>query len=242
MTAIAASGLSVSFGGRAVLCDLNLEVPRGAITAILGASGAGKTTLLRSLAGLVAPDRGAIVRAAGRPPAICFQEPRLLPRLSALNNVILGGLARHPAWRTACGTPDALRRAALAALEQVGLADLANARADRLSGGQRQRVALARTLLAAEGDAGGLMLCDEPTAHLDPVAADEVVGVLARLRQPGGMAILLSTHNIGVALALADRIAFLADGRISFCAPAAGCTPEGLARLFAGAHPGAGSC
>jgi len=241
MTAIAVSGLSVSFGGRMVLQELDLEVPRRAITAILGASGAGKTTLLRSLAGLAAPERGTIIRAAGRPPAICFQEPRLLPRLSAMNNVILGGLARYPAWRTACGTPDALRRAALAALEQVGLAGLANTRADRLSGGQRQRVAVARTLLDAEGNAGDLMLCDEPTAYLDPVAADEVVRVLARLRQ-SGMAILLSTHNIEVALALADRIAFLDAGRISFCAPASACTAAGLAQLFAGAHPGAGSC
>lgn len=185
------------------------------------------------------------MRSPGRraaPRAICFQEPRLLPRVSALNNVILGGLARFPAWRTACGTPQALRLQALTALEEVGLAHLANSRADRLSGGQRQRVALARTLVAAAGDAGDLMLCDEPTAHLDPVAADEVVRVLARLQKSAGMAILLSTHNIDVALALADRIAFLDDGRIGYCAPARACTSAGLARLFGGPHPGAGRC
>jgi len=242
MSAIAASGLSVSFGGNPVLRDLDLEVPRGAITAILGNSGAGKTTLLRSLAGLVKPDKGQVDRPARHSPAICFQEPRLLLRLSALDNVILGGLARYPAWRTVFGTPGTLRIAALAALQSVGLGAIANNRADRLSGGQRQRVALARTLLSAEDRGGDLILCDEPTAHLDPTATREVLGVLDGLRRTSGLAILLSTHSTDVALGLADRITFLQAGRIRFAAPAAACTPDTLARLFAEARDESRSC
>ena len=161
----------------------------GEFVAVLGRSGSGKTTLLRLLAGL---DRGSPASSTtGSAPAVVFQDPRLLPWRSALDNVALG----------LRGT-DARARAA-AALAEVGLAGREDAWPRQLSGGQRQRVALARALVR-EPD---LLLLDEPFSALDAltrIAAQELVSELWRRHRP---AVLLVTHDVEEALLLADRIA-----------------------------------
>ena len=191
-------GLCRSFGEQVVLDELDLDLAAGEFVALLGRSGSGKTTLLRALAGL---DRGVTgeVRTGGTP-AVVFQDPRLLPWRSVLQNVALG-----------LRDPDPARRARRA-LAEVGLDGREDAWPRQLSGGQRQRVALARALVR-EPD---LMLLDEPFSALDAltrVSAQALVNDLWQRHQP---AVLLVTHDVEESLLLADRILVLDDGRIAY--------------------------
>ena len=192
--------------------DVRVSVDDGETLAVLGPNGAGKTTLLRALAGLIAPSRGSVV-VDGRPwdrlppeqraVGFVFQDHRLFPHLSVGDNVAYG-LRRRRVRRV-----DAHRRAA-AWLERVGLAGLEGARPAELSGGQRQRVALARAL-AVEPD---VLLLDEPLAALDVATRAEVRRELrTHLDGFAGVAVLVS-HDPLDAVALAERVAILEDGRI----------------------------
>jgi phosphonate transport system ATP-binding protein len=135
-------GLGAALGGRAVLHDVSLDIAPGELVALTGASGAGKTTLLRAIAGLL-PASGTIL--AGGQPALVFQQHALANRLTARDNVLVGGLGRIGFWRAALRLwPRAEIATAEACLDRVGLTGLGARRADRLSGGQRQRVAIAR--------------------------------------------------------------------------------------------------
>lgn len=146
--------LTKSYDGKPVLADLTLTLPHPGVSVITGASGRGKTTFFRLLAGLETPDSGSIA-GAGRV-AYMFQEPRLLPWLSAAENVnlVLGD------------TPDTMPTA-LAWLARVELADAADKRPAALSGGMQQRVALARALAYAEAAQAETILLDEPFRALD---------------------------------------------------------------------------
>jgi len=230
---LATRSLSVRRGGRDILSDVDFELCPGSIVAVVGRSGAGKTTLLRTLAGLIEPDGGVVRRAAEALPAISFQEPRLIGRFSVLSNVVLGGLSEYPAWRGLWQTPPELRGRALRLLDEVGLLDRANDRADRLSGGQKQRAAIARTLMVCRGP----LLCDEPTAHLDPATADGVAGVLRSLVGPRVPAMVVATHRRSLALDLANRVAFLREGRITEIRPREGLDAAKLDDFFAGTAP-----
>src|SRR3954451_13255328 len=125
-------GLATQIGGRTILDGVDLHVAPGEFVSVVGRSGSGKSTLLRVLAGLQAPSRGQLQ--VGAPPIIMFQEPRLLPWRSVLQNICLG-------------LPQADPAVARRVLEEVGLADRAGEYPTILSGGQRQRVALARALM-----------------------------------------------------------------------------------------------
>lgn len=189
-------GLTRRFGNSVVLDGLDLDIAAGEFVAVLGHSGSGKTTLLRTLAGLDTGFSGELQ--TGRAAAVVFQDPRLLPWRSALQNVTIG-LAGDDA--------DALGREAL---REVGLEGRASAWPRELSGGQRQRVALARALVR-EPD---LLLLDEPFSALDAltsVAAQRLVQELWEQHRP---AVLLVTHDVEEALLLADRILLLEGGRI----------------------------
>jgi sulfonate transport system ATP-binding protein len=193
---VVARGLVKSFGERQVMRGLDFEVGGEEFVALLGPSGCGKTTLLRLLAGLDTPERGEIVVPGAH--SIVFQDPRLLPWQRVWANVVLG-------------LPGGGGRArALEALAEVGLADHADAWPKTLSGGEAQRVALARALVREPR----LLLLDEPFAALDAITRIRMHELVRRLIEVHRPAVLIVTHDVDEALALADRVAVMRDGAI----------------------------
>jgi putative ABC transport system ATP-binding protein len=197
------------------IVDVSLEVRRGEAVAITGPSGSGKTTLLNLIAGLDLPTSGSVTvlsepmstasdrqRTAlrARLMGLVFQEPHLLPGLSALDNVIAVRLPWEPRR--------ALEPRARALLASLGLADRVDFPPRRLSGGERQRVALARALLGSPP----LLLADEPTGNLDADRTTEFMEYLDRLKEETDLTIVLVTHDPAVA-AVADRVLHLDRGR-----------------------------
>ena len=193
-------GLSKSFGERAVLRDIELQLKPGEFVAVVGRSGCGKSTLLRAIAGLETVEQGTIAvgqGAIGTSIRIMFQEARLLPWKTVLENVALG-------------LPHSLNAAA-ATLSTVGLAERADDWPAELSGGQRQRVALARALLHEPQ----LLLLDEPLGALDALTRIEMQQLIEALWLQRGFTAVLVTHDVQEALALADRVVLIEDGRIT---------------------------
>jgi putative spermidine/putrescine transport system ATP-binding protein len=195
-----------------VLHALDLQVAEGELCALLGPSGCGKTTTVHITAGLLAPDRGTVhlhgsdvTRTApeGRATAVVFQQPLLLPHLSALDNVAFPARMRGHSRRKA-------RAHARSHLEQLAISHLAGHYPRQLSGGQAQRVALARALAAAPR----ALLLDEPFSALDPTLRAEMRDLLRQIQRELGITTLLVTHDQMEAAALADTIAVLHDGRI----------------------------
>ncbi len=172
-------------------------VQRDGVTVVLGPSGCGKTTLLRLIAGMEAPDAGAVrVRGAGSI-GMVFQEPRLMPWLTASQNVAFGQRR---------GRCDSARLLAL-----TGLAGFEDALPHQLSGGMQHRVALARAL--ANGPA--LVLMDEPFAALDQHTREDMQDLLLHVQRTTGMNVLFVTHSLDEALYLGDRVVVLNGGRIA---------------------------
>jgi ABC-type Fe3+/spermidine/putrescine transport system ATPase subunit len=214
--ALACSGVEVTLGATRVLDSVDLEVDAGETVAVLGPSGAGKTTLLYAIAGFTPPRAGQI-RVAGRlvdgpghhvPPerrgvGVVFQHYALWPHLTALET------AAYPLRRAGAARRQAEARA-LALLELMGVGHLAARRPAELSGGEQQRVGVARAL--ARG--GQLLLLDEPTAHLDAGLRAALMAEVAQQRARAGAAAIYATHDVGEALAVADRVALLREGRI----------------------------
>jgi sulfonate transport system ATP-binding protein len=190
-----------SFGDVQVLRSVDLDIRNGEFVVLLGRSGCGKSTLLRSLAGLD-PSPGTEVRVHGRT-SVAFQEPRLLPWRSVRENVELALLS----------SADRTTRRALAesTLTEVGLADKLGRWPLQLSGGQAQRVSLARALVSNPS----LLLLDEPFSALDALTRIEVHQLVIELWRRHAMAILLVTHDVDEALALADRVVLMDEGRIA---------------------------
>jgi iron complex transport system ATP-binding protein len=223
-------GAVVRLGGRTVLDGAGVAVDGGELVGVLGPNGAGKTTLLRALLGLARLDAGQ-ASLGGRPVA----------RLGEAERARLAGYLPQerrvawslPAWRIAAlgavDRPPALaRRAALAALERVGLADLAERGVLDMSGGERARVLLARLLVV---DAP-LLVADEPAAGLDPDAQLMVMDLL-REEAEGGRAVVVTLHDLTLAARTCDRIVVLDRGRVAVdAAPADALAPEILARVF----------
>ena len=200
---VQAAGVTVSFGGVTVLDVVDLDAPAGTITGVTGASGSGKTTLLRVLAGLQVPDRGT-VRHGGSPLApagsiaLLAQHPRLVcnPRWT-LRRII----AEPAAIR---GEPDTTEVLA----ERVGLdPSLLQRYPGQVSDGQLQRACLARVL----GQSASTVLCDEPTAMLDPIASASVLRLLREIAS-GGAVVLVVSHDPELIAALADRQLSLSRG------------------------------
>lgn len=191
-----------SFGERAVLHAVDLEIPPGQFVAIVGRSGGGKSTLLRLLAGLDRPSDGTLTLdgapVAGLPAGarMLFQDARLVPWQRVLGNV---GIARGPDWQA---------RAA-AVLADVGLADRTGEWPAVLSGGQRQRVALARALVSRPR----LLLLDEPFGALDALTRREMHELLDRIWARERFTTVLITHDVAEAAFLADRVLVLREGR-----------------------------
>jgi len=222
---VSARGIGKSFDGQAVLSDISLEVERGELVSVIGPSGCGKSTLLRCLNLLERPDSGtvavagvAISRQPGRrwtraderlahrlrgAVGMVFQGFNLFPHRTVLENVMLAPVAVK-----ATGKPQA-RAEALALLDKVGLAAVADRYPVTLSGGQQQRAAIARALAMDPK----VMLYDEPTSALDPLLTDEVLSVMRQLDRDG-MTQIVVTHEMPFARAASDRVVFMQDGRI----------------------------
>ena len=203
---------SVRFGALAALTGVDFVLRAGERVALVGANGSGKTTLLRLLHGQLAyeGERRAATDARGcePPQAMVFQRPFLL-RLSVWQNLMVAlWLARVPRDRRATQ--------AAQALERVGLADQRDRPARVLSGGQQQRLALARAWAVRPQ----VLFLDEPTASLDPGAKREVEQLIAGFAQEG-MALVMSTHNLGQAKRLATRVVYLEGGRVIVDLPSA---------------------
>ncbi len=184
------------FGDRVVLDHLDLDIAESEFVVLLGPSGCGKSTLLRLLAGLDRPDGGEIRVPKDR--AIVFQGARLLPWEKAWRNVTIGL------------TGGDAKAKALAALDEVGLAERADAWPKTLSGGEAQRVALARALVSNPS----LVLLDEPFAALDAITRLRMHALVRDLRAKHNAAMLLVTHDVDEAIALGDRILVMQSGRI----------------------------
>lgn len=201
-------GLSVQFSGAdgpfVALRDLTLDIPAGSLTVIIGPNGCGKSTLLRAIAGLLTPATGAVrigEGADGRPQAgdgrvgMAFQQPRLLPWLSTLDNVALP--------LTLAGAPaSAARPRAQDSLDRIGLGDAANLLPAHLSGGMAQRAGLARALITDPP----ILLLDEPFSALDALTRESFDGELERLWMDRPRTVVLVTHSVGEAVRMADRI------------------------------------
>ncbi|MGD0701292.1 MAG: ABC transporter ATP-binding protein [Trebonia sp.] len=192
--------LTRRFGDRVVLDGLSLDLKAGEFVAMIGRSGSGKSTLLRALAGLDREVSGSITVA--EPVAVAFQEPRLVPWKRVLDNITLGLRAPEPT------------RVATEALEEVGLTERISAWPLTLSGGEAQRVSLARALVRSPS----LLLLDEPFSALDALTTISMHRLVLELWQRHRPAVLLVTHDVDEALALADRVLVLGAGRIAYSA------------------------
>lgn len=225
--AVALRDLHKSYGDHRVLRGIELDVPPGALVAIVGGSGQGKSVLLRQLIGLERPDAGRI-EVGGLPLprwqamapeakpfriAMVFQNAALLASLTVAENVGLR-LAEHGRLSRA-----ALREEVRRLLGAVDLAGVEDKLPGELSGGMRKRVGIARAL-ASDPE---LILYDEPTADLDPLLTEQIALLIARIRRERGATQVIVTHNLALAQLIADRIAVLDGGRIVEYS-----TPQGL--------------
>ena len=209
--------LTKTFGNNVVAldhCDLNIR--RGEVVAIIGPSGSGKSTLLRSLNLLETPTSGSIlfegvnladkkvnINLHRQKMGMVFQHFNLFPHKTVLENITMAPVQLKKMTKAQA------KEKALALLERIGLADKANTYPNMLSGGQKQRIAIVRAL-AMEPE---VMLFDEPTSALDPEMVGEVLELMRSLANDG-MTMAVVTHEMGFAREVANRVVFMADGRI----------------------------
>ena len=230
------------FGSFQALKDINLSVARKEVVVVIGPSGSGKSTLIRCVNRLEKHDRGRVVvvgielsddlrriQEVRRETGMVFQQFNLFPHLTVLDNVTLAPrqVRRMPR--------DRAEELAMAMLEQVRIPEQAHKFPGQLSGGQQQRVAIARSLAMQPK----VMLFDEPTSALDPEMIKEVLESMEELAT-SGMTMIVVTHEMGFARAVADRVVFMADGQIVevgtpehfFTAPSEERTKQFLAQIL----------
>ncbi len=215
---ISLKGVDAGYGDTVILSNVNLEIWRGEITALLGGSGSGKSTLLKTIIGLLPPIKGE-VRLLGediygmddltrasfmKRIGMLFQYGALFGSQSNLDNVALP-LREHTNL-----PEDVVREMVRMKLELVGLKGLENRLPADVSGGQRKRVALARAAILDPE----IIFCDEPSAGLDPIVAAGLDDVLRRFQRLFGMSMVIITHELESIKILADRVVMLADGKI----------------------------
>lgn len=217
------AGVTKRFGKTAALDGLSLSVATARVLVLIGPSGGGKSTLLRVLGGLETADKGTVaingqvlendpssLQAYRRKNGFLFQQFNLFPHLTALRNIAL------PLEKVHGHTPVEARAMAEQALARFGLIDHADKLPAQLSGGQQQRVGIARAVARKPE----VLFLDEPTSALDPEMTAEVLELIQELAE-AGQDIILSTHEMGFARAVADQVAFVAAGKIEEHAPPA---------------------
>lgn len=234
--------------GKHALNDINLSIAQGEMVALIGASGSGKSTLLRHVAGLMAADansgseisvQGRCVQRDGRVQrdvrairseiGFVFQQFNLVDRLPVLVNVLVGRLHQMPWWRAWTRWFNRQERAlAIEALARVGIAECHAQRASTLSGGQQQRAAIARTLVQG----AKLVLADEPIASLDPESSRKVMEILSTINREDGCTVVVSLHQVDMALRYCPRVVALHQGRVVFDGPSSQLTPQVLRDLY----------
>ncbi|MDP2405685.1 MAG: phosphonate ABC transporter ATP-binding protein [Hydrogenophaga sp.] len=234
--------------GKHALRDINLCIRQGEMVALIGASGSGKSTLLRHVAGLVVADAGegslieidgCCVQQGGRVHrdirkvrsqiGFVFQQFNLVDRLPVMANVLVGRLHRMPLWRSLTRWFNAQERAlAIEALARVGIAECHAQRASTLSGGQQQRAAIARTLVQG----AKVVLADEPIASLDPESSRKVMEILTRINREDGCTVVVSLHQVDMALKYYPRVIALHQGQVVYDGAASALTPSLLRELY----------
>lgn len=241
---LSVSKLEKSFDGRVVLAGIDFTVRAGVATALIGANGSGKSTLMKCLIRLIEPSAGQVqmlgqdvlslsprgLQAFRAQVGVVWQKHNLVPRLSALSNVVHGVQARMSgprAWFQSIA-PAAVRAEALECLARVGLADRALQRVDSLSGGQAQRVAIARMLMQRPR----IILADEPDASLDPQSGEEIMRLLSDLARQDGLTLIVISHRMEHTLEFSDHILGLQQGKIVMDRPTQGTDAAHLRRFF----------
>ena len=215
---LSAESLSLAYGDRVIVDGLDLTIPSGAITAIVGANGCGKSTLLRALARLISPRSGQVILDGkalhGRPTKEIARTLGLLPQSPVAPEGIavadLVGRGRHPHQRMLARFTAHDYDVVARSLAATGITEFADRSVDELSGGQRQRVWIAMAL-AQETD---ILLLDEPTTFLDLTHQIEVLDLLTDLNREQGTTIVMVLHDINLAARYADHLFALRDGRV----------------------------
>ncbi len=241
MSALALQGVGMAFGARTALAGVDLRVEAGERVAVVGPSGAGKSTLLRLCGGRLAPTAGSVrvlgadvqalrgraLRRLQRQIGTIEQGPYLVGPLRVVHNVNAGRLGGWPWWQAlaALAAPGSAGPAH-EALAAVGLGGRESERTERLSGGEQQRVAVARLLVQRPA----LVLADEPLAALDPARAGQVLDLLLGL---AGATVIVTLHDVAVAVDRFDRVVALREGRVAFDVPAARVGSGELEALYA---------
>lgn len=247
--AIRINTLSKTFGnGRKALQQIDLSIAPGEMVALIGASGSGKSTLLRHMAGLMAGDahspgsieiHGRTVQCNGKIASdirsvragvgFVFQQFNLVARLPVIVNVLAGTLHKVPMWRSLIRwfTPEEKARS-IEALRRVGIDECWAQRASTLSGGQQQRAAIARAMVQG----AKVLLADEPIASLDPESSRKVMDILARVNREDKCTVVVSLHQVNVAMKYCARTVALHLGRVVYDGPSAALTPALLRELY----------
>jgi phosphonate transport system ATP-binding protein len=248
LPAIRVTSLIKSFGNQVALQSVTIEVMPGEMVALIGASGSGKSTLLRHMAGLLIADKGnqseitvhgRVVQRGGRLArdirsvradiGVVFQQFNLVGRLPVITNVMAGMLSRVPFVR---GMLRLFRKAeyvqGIEALARVGIAERAMQRASTFSGGQQQRAAIARTLVQR----AKVVLADEPIASLDPESSRRVMEILATINREDRCTVVVSLHQVNVAIKYCPRTIALRRGQVVYDGPSIRLTPALLRDLY----------
>lgn len=229
--------LRLAYGDRVVVDGLDIDVPDGTITAVIGPNGCGKSTVLRALARLLAPQSGQVLldgkqihkmptKEVARVLGLLPQTPQA-PEGLTVADLVARGRHPHQAWYRQWSSDD--EQAVAEALELTGIGDLAERAVDELSGGQRQRAWLSMAL--AQGT--DLLLLDEPTTYLDLAHQVEVLDLVGRLHDESGRTVVMVLHDLNLAARYADRLVAMHDGAIvAQGAPDEVLTEELLADVF----------
>ncbi|WP_435176973.1 phosphonate ABC transporter ATP-binding protein [Halorussus sp. AFM4] len=238
MPAVSLENVTKIYGGDTVaLRDVSFEIPEGEFVVLLGPSGAGKSTMLRVLNGLTQPTEGEViinqepVRGERSEVGMVFQMHYLIESMSAFRNALTGALSRsHLAESALTMNDEADKRAALEALETVGLLEEAGQRAGSMSGGQKQRVGIARALVQDPD----LLLADEPVSSLDPKAAKDVMRYMKEAAKERGLTTIASLHQVNIAREFGDRFLGVRDGELIFDGTREELTMDVVDRIYYG--------